>query len=119
MIIDDEKDFSFFVKANLEFTRNYKVIVAESGRKGIWAALWQRPDLILLDIMMPGIDGFEVLKKLKVSKRTMFIPVIMLTAKNDDEAKAKATGLFNEDYVVKPVKIEDLISKIESVLKRI
>ena len=66
--------------------------------------------------MMPGIDGLEVLKRLKRNEKTLHIPVIMLTAKNEDKSKIKAAGLFCEDYIVKPVEIRVLRSKINKVL---
>lgn len=118
LIIDDEKDFCYFIKKNLEYISDYKVIIATGGGKGIWYAYWYKPQLILLDIIMPGIDGFQVLKKLKEHKRTMSIPVIMLTAKCDDESKTEAMGLNEEDYITKPVGIDILKSKIDYVLAR-
>lgn len=116
LIIDDEKDFSYFVKENLELVTNYEIITANRGKKGIRAALKEEPDLILLDVMMPGIDGFEVLKRLKENEETYHIPVIMLTAKNEDESKAKASGLYADDYIVKPVETRILMSKIHRIL---
>ena len=115
-VIDDEEDFAYFVKANLELVSNYEVIIFTKGKKGIKAAAKERPALILLDIMMPGMDGFEVLKRLKKSEKTMKIPVIMLTAKNEDESKIEAAGLYCEDYIVKPVEIRALNSKIHKIL---
>ena len=70
LIIDDEKDFCYFVKKNLELFAGYNVVTATSGTKGIRAAWKEKPDIILLDIMMPGIEGFEVLEKLKKNKKT-------------------------------------------------
>lgn len=116
LIIDDEKDFAFFIKANLELISNYKIIVAAKGKKGIRIALKQKPDLILLDIMMPGMDGFRVLERLKQNEKTMNIPVIMLTAKNDDESRIEASGLYCEDYIIKPVEINILKSKVQRAL---
>ena len=118
LIIDDEEDLSFFVKANLELDGGYKVKVATSGKAGIKAASQYKPNLILLDIMMPKMDGFEVLKKLKTCHETLAIPVIMLTAKGDEETKLKASKLYNESYIIKPVQIEVLKAKIEEVLSR-
>ncbi len=118
LIIDDEKDFCYFVKKNLELFAGYNVVTATLGTKGIRAALKEKPNLILLDIMMPGIDGFEVLEKLKKNKKTLHIPVIMLTSKSEDESKMKAVGLYCDDYIVKPVEFEVLISKIDKVLSR-
>lgn len=118
LIIDDEKDFCYFIKKNLELFGNYKVFVAIRGRKGIWMAKWHRPDLIVLDIVMPFLDGFEVLRRIKQSPKTLGIPVIMLTAKGVEESKIKASSLYGEDYLTKPVEIGVLRSKIESILSK-
>lgn len=119
LVIDDEKDFAFFIKTNLEMAGAYKVVTVSSGRWGIWATLWYKPDLILLDITMPVMDGFAVLKELKRREATMGIPVIMLTARDEDAFRVKAAGLYNEDYVVKPVRIDFLKTKIENALARL
>jgi len=116
LIIDDEEDFCYFVKKNLEAISNYEVITATKGKKGIQIARKKKPDLILLDIMMPGIDGLEVLKRLKKNENTQNIPVIMLTAKDEDESKIKALGSFCDDYIVKPVENVVLKGKIHKVL---
>jgi len=116
LIIDDEEDFCYFVKKNLEAISNFEVITATKGKKGIQIARKKKPDLILLDIMMPGIDGLEVLKRLKKNENTQNIPVIMLTAKDEDESKVKALGSFCDDYLVKPVENVVLKGKIHSVL---
>lgn len=116
LIIDDEKDLCFVIKKNLEADERYKVITATNAIKGLIAARWHKPDLILLDIMMPVMDGFEVLKKIKTNRRTLSIPVIMLTARGDEESKVKAAGLYNEQYIVKPIETDALKAKIESVL---
>ncbi len=118
LIVDDEEDLTFFVKANLELDGDYEVVIATGGKEGIRAAEHFKPDVILLDIMMPQMDGFETLKRLKKSIKTLATPVIMLTAKGDLDSKVKASTLFDEDYIVKPVEIEFLKSKINEVLKR-
>lgn len=118
LIIDDEPDLCFFVRENLKFLGNYEVIIANDGRRGLLAARIYKPNLILLDIMMPFKDGLEVLKKLKQDKKTMSIPVIMLTAKGDEESKLEAAHLYNEDYIVKPFEIQDLKSRIDNALTR-
>jgi len=118
LIIDDEEDLAFFVKANLELTEGYEVNTATSGKEGLKLASSYQPDIILLDIMMPGTDGYETLIKLKTSRKTMAIPVIMLTAKADEESKIKAATLYNEDYLIKPVQVDVLKAKIEEVLRR-
>ncbi|KKN40266.1 hypothetical protein LCGC14_0735110 [marine sediment metagenome] len=116
LIVDDEEDFCYFVKKNLEAISNYKIIIATRGRKGIQIARKEKPDLILLDIMMPGIGGLEVLKKLKGNEKTQNIPIIMLTAKDEDKSRIKALGSFCDDYIIKPVENLVLKGKIHKVL---
>ena len=118
LIVDDERDFCFLIKDNLEITGKYKVIIATDGKNGIRAAMDHKPDLILLDIIMPVMDGFEVLKRLKEEEKTQSIPVIMLTAKTDDDSKTRAASLYNEDYIVKPVGMAELRAKIAKVLSK-
>jgi len=118
LVIDDERDFGFFIKQNLELLGSYNVIVATNGKDGIAAAMRYKPDLILLDVIMPKMSGFEVLQALKEHKETTMMPVIMLTAVDTDEAKEKALGLYNEDYIVKPVAISELKAKVDAVLAR-
>lgn len=118
LIIDDEKDFCRLVKMNLELLGNFKVLTAFSGREGIKIARETKPDLILLDIMMPKMNGFEVLRVLKRNRKTLAIPVVVLTAKDDDVSKLTATKLYNEEYITKPIGAGELKDKIEEVFKR-
>ncbi len=118
LIIDDEKDFCAFVKMNLELTGLYSVTVATTGAEGIAEASRCVPEIILLDVMMPDMSGFDALREIKGKKATASIPVVMLTAISTDEAKAKATGLYNEDYLVKPIAVSELRAKIDGVLSR-
>lgn len=118
LIIDDEEDLTFFVKANLELSGEYQVLIANSGKDGLKAAQRYKPDIILLDIMMPHMDGFETLKLLKKSTQTLSIPVIMLSAKGDEDSKIQAACSYNDDYVVKPVELGPLKEKIAEVLAR-
>jgi DNA-binding response OmpR family regulator len=117
LIIDDEKDLCFFLKANLEARGNYHVKVATSGEDGLYLAERFKPHLIILDIIMPVMDGFKVLEELKKNFKTMAIPVLVLSAKHDDESKIEASGLYCEGYVTKPVQIDDLRSLIRKILK--
>lgn len=119
LIIDDEEEFCFFIKEALEITGKYAVIIRTNGSDGFDAAVKFRPDLILLDIMMPGADGFEVLKALKEDNRTIAIPVIMVTAKADDISRTQALKWYNEDYLIKPIKVSELRERLEKVLSRI
>jgi len=117
LVIDDEESLCFFVKANLELGGKYEVLIATNGMKGLWSAEKDKPDVILLDIMMSGMDGFEVLKRLKSGEKTSMIPVIMLTALQDEGSKAKADDLQSDDYVVKPVAIGILKESIDAAVK--
>ena len=119
LLIDDEKNFCFFVKKNLEATGEFVVLYATDPRKGIKIAREKTVDLILLDINMPKQDGFQVLEILKKNNsKALSIPVVMLTAVEDNESKIKASELFNEDYITKPVSYEKLRTKIDTVLQR-
>lgn len=118
LIIDDEEDFCSLVKTGLETRSDFEVSIATNGKEGIELARMIRPDLILLDVTMPEIDGFQVLEKLKKDKNTVSIPVVMLTARDDIEYKRKAAQLFNEGYLTKPVEFSVLKSMIENIFKR-
>ncbi|MDD5491954.1 MAG: response regulator [bacterium] len=118
LIIDDEISFAEMVKLNLEDTEDYEVRTEYKGADGVKAALEFNPDLILLDIMLPDKDGFDVLKDLKENEQTKVIPVIMLTALKSDPVKFKAATLYAEEFMVKPVTVRMLVEKIEEVLDR-
>jgi DNA-binding response OmpR family regulator len=118
LLIDDEEDFCFFVKKNLEATGEFVVLYATDPRKGIKIARTETFDLILLDIKMPKRDGFQVLEILKKDDKTLSIPVVMLTAVEDDESKIKASSLYDEEYITKPVSYETLRARIDMVFKR-
>jgi DNA-binding response OmpR family regulator len=116
LVVDDEKDLCFFLKANLEVRGDYTVKVATSGEDGLDLAERFKPDLIVLDIIMPVLDGFKVLEELKRNPKTMHIPVLMLSAKHDDESKVEAAGLYCEGYVTKPVQVDDLQVRMKKIL---
>lgn len=118
LIIDDEENFCRLVKKNLELMGNYEVAVATSGKQGLVIAKEGKPQLILLDILMAGMDGFEVLKRLKGDLITMEIPVVMLSAKSDMMSKIKAAQLYDEEYITKPIEASALKIKIDEVLER-
>jgi DNA-binding response OmpR family regulator len=117
LIIDDEKDLCFFLKANLGARGDYSVKVATSGEDGLYLAERFKPHLVILDIIMPVMDGFKVLEELKKNPKTMAIPVLMLSAKHDDESKIEASGLYCEGYITKPVRIDDLLARMTKILK--
>ena len=115
MVVDDEEDFCFFIQRNLE-RLGYHVVALSDPKKAFSCACDHSPDLILLDIMMPGEDGFEVLRGLKSDERTLSIPVVVLTGVDDDDARVKASALKNEDYIVKPVLVDELRQTLERIL---
>jgi len=116
LIIDDEEDLVFFIKSALELHGRYRVFYSTDGKLGIEIARREKPTLILLDIMMPEMDGLEVLKELKEDTQTMAIPVVMLTAKNDDHSMTEAFGSYAQYYIVKPVEMDVLAAQIDYVL---
>ncbi|MBI4846070.1 MAG: response regulator [Candidatus Omnitrophica bacterium] len=117
LIIDDEVDFANMVKLNLS-ENGFDVRTESDGRSVLNFIKEFSPELILLDVVMPKIDGFNVLKILKNNPQTMSIPVIMLTAIGTNDAKIKAAGMYCEEYVLKPIDTEALVSKINEVLER-
>jgi len=120
LIIDDDKDFCYVIKRRLSDLGGYKVLIAKGNNMGRWISRcrWHKPDLILLDIMIPQVDGFEILKRLKQDSVTSAIPVIILSAKTDQESKKRAETLGCEDYILKPVEAEVLLVRIEKVLEK-
>ncbi len=113
LIIDDEISFAEMVKLNLEDTEDFEVRTEYQGVDGVKSAMEYDPDLILLDIMLPDKDGFDVLRELKENEKTKAIPVIMLTALKSDPVKFKAVTLYAEEFMVKPVTMRMLVEKIE------
>ncbi len=115
LVVDDSEDILKTIK--IFFSRaGYKVITASSGKAGLKAARKEDPDLILLDIAMPQLDGLEVLKKLNADKRTRYIPVIMLTGVDTADAKEEAAFEYADQYVTKPADLALLRSRIERIL---
>ena len=106
------------VKMNLEMLDNCQVIFASEGRTGIKIAERINPDIILLDLILPGMDGFEILRTLKKNKETTDIPVIMLTVKGDEASKLRALKLYSDDYISKPVGADKLRARIKKILSK-
>jgi len=115
LLVDDEPDIVETVAFMLQ-TRNYSVSIASGGLEAIEKAKTEKPDLILLDIMMPDMDGYDVCMKLKTDKSTKDIPIVMLTAKGENEAVLKAHSIGADDYVVKPFSLPTLLGKLRKFL---
>jgi len=114
LAVDDEKRMVRFIQLNLE-QDGFQVITAYNGREALEQVRTQLPDLVLLDIMMPDINGFEVLKKIR---EVSTVPVIMLTAKGEEDDRVKGLELGADDYITKPFSPRELVSRIKAVLRR-
>ncbi|MFZ5352660.1 MAG: response regulator [Bacillota bacterium] len=117
LVIEDELHIQELIKYNLE-KNGYKVTTFENGLDGLNDAYANTPDLILLDLMLPGIDGLEVCKRLRGDKRTKKVPVIMLTAKSEEFDKVLGLELGADDYITKPFSIKELVARIRARLRR-
>jgi len=117
LIIEDEKDIIKMLEYNLK-KEGFRVINARDGEDALDLALREYPDLILLDLMLPGIDGLEVCKTLKKEAKTASIPIIMLTAKSQESDKVVGLELGADDYITKPFSPRELIARIKAVLRR-
>ncbi len=116
LIADDDKDIVDLVKYNLR-KEGYHVLTASNGKLAVEQAQ-QKPHLILLDIMMPVLDGLEAVKQLKNNKKTSSIPVIFLTAKGGEIDEVLGLELGADDYIVKPISIPKLMARIKNVLRK-
>jgi two-component system alkaline phosphatase synthesis response regulator PhoP len=119
LVVDDEKDIVDLLKYNLEKEKEFEVITALNGREAIEQAAKNKPDLMLLDIMMPEINGFDVCKKIKSSPVTSNIPVIFLTAKENEIDEIIGLELGADDYIQKPISPRKVIARIKSVFRRV
>ncbi|MGB9603899.1 MAG: response regulator [Verrucomicrobiia bacterium] len=118
LVIDDEPDVLELIEYNLT-AAGFIVIKASEGNDAIKKARDQAPDLIVLDIMLPGIDGFEICKILKRDKSTAAIPIIMLTAKAEEVDRIVGLELGADDYITKPFSPRELVLRIKTLLKRV
>jgi len=117
LIVDDEKDIVQLIRYNLE-REGFRVESALDGDEALKKASEAKPDLILLDIMLPAKDGYEVIKSLNQNEKTARIPVIFLTAKSAEFDEVLGLELGADDYIVKPISPRKLISRIRAVLRR-
>lgn len=118
LVVDDEKDILELVKYNME-KEGFKVDVADDGEKALDYLKKEKPDLIILDLMLPGIDGLEICRLLKKGEKTSYIPIVMLTAKDTETDIVVGLELGADDYVTKPFSPKVLIARVKSVLRRI
>lgn len=114
LVIDDEPHLVKLVRSNLE-AQHYRVITAMDGPSGLAMAEKEGPDLIILDIMLPGMDGFDVLQKIREFSA---VPVVTLTAKDQEVDVVKGLHLGADDYIRKPFSVHELLARVEAVLRR-
>ena len=114
LMVDDEKNIVDIIAFNLK-KEGYTVITAADGEEGVQKAMEENPDLILLDIMMPKLDGYEVCKKIREKKNT---PIIMLTARAEELDKVLGLELGADDYVTKPFGVRELMARVKANLRK-
>ncbi len=117
LIIDDEEHIAELIRYNLE-AAGYKTVVANNGIDGLSRAREEEPDLVLLDLMLPGIDGLEVCKRLRAEEKTRNVPIIMLTAKSEEIDKILGLELGADDYITKPFSVRELTARVKALLRR-
>lgn len=116
--VEDETHIQQLIKYNLE-SNGYKVLTFESGEELLNECKNTTPDLFMLDIMLPGIDGLEVCRQLRQNTRTKNIPIIMLTAKSEEFDKVLGLELGADDYLTKPFSVRELIARVKAIFRRV
>ena len=115
LIVDDSPTETHIIKGIVEGA-GYRVLTAENGELGVASAARSRPDLILMDVVMPGLNGFQATRQLSKNPETADIPIILVTTKSQDTDRAWGLRQGAKDYVVKPVAADELLAKIGTVL---
>ncbi len=114
LVVDDEPRFVRLVEANL-LTEGFEVIKAKNGQQAVDMAVAEKPDLILLDVMMPEMDGFQACERIREFST---VPIIMLTAKGDEDQRVRGLNIGADDYIVKPFSATELLARVRAVLRR-
>lgn len=115
LLIEDNRDLAFGLRNNLEI-EGYEVATAEDGRAGLKAFAQGNPDLVILDLMLPGLDGFRVLRSLRQEGHAT--PVLLLTALGEEADKVRGLRMGADDYVTKPFGLLELLARVEALLRR-
>jgi DNA-binding response OmpR family regulator len=115
LVVDDEESIAEAVRARLE-SEGYRVLVATDGPQAIEHANRERPDLVVLDLMLPGMDGLEVCKEIQ---RDRWVPVLMLTARTDEADKVAGFAVGADDYLTKPFSLRELTVRVRAILRRV
>lgn len=117
LIVDDEEHILELIKFNLE-NNGYKVLQCGNGTDALKLAKSEKPDLILLDVMLPGIDGYDVCKEIRKDISISNLPIIMITAKSEELDKILGLELGADDYITKPFSIRELLARVKALLRR-
>jgi two-component system phosphate regulon response regulator PhoB len=117
LVIEDEEDVTDLIRYHLKKAK-FRMIAAGDGAEGIELAATERPDAIVLDIMLPRLNGFEVAKRLRSGESTRSIPLLILSAKGESESRIKGLELGADDYLCKPFSPRELVLRIQSLLRR-
>lgn len=117
LVVDDEQDLLDLIEYNLR-QEGFDVLKAENGKDGIQMAKEHMPDLVLLDIMMPQMDGIEVCDRMREDSTLSHIPIIFLTARSDEKTEIEGLNKGADDFITKPISTSKLISRIKAVLRR-
>ncbi len=115
LVVEDNDDLAFGLRNNLEI-EGYDVSIAADGQRGLDEALRLQPDLVILDLMLPGLDGFRVLHELR--RRGFKPPILILTARGEETDKVRGLRLGADDYVTKPFGVLELLARVEALLRR-
>ena len=118
LIVDDEKDIVDLVSYNLE-REGFAAVKAYDGETALAKVRTEKPDLLILDLMLPGVGGLDVCKKIRANPETSSLPIIMLTAKADEVDKIIGLELGADDYMTKPFSVKELVARVRTVLRRI
>lgn len=117
LVVDDEHDLLDLLEYNLK-KEGFKVYLADNGEKGINLAQKHQPDLVLLDVMMPEMSGFEVCEALRQDANIKRLPIIFLTAKDDEASEVEGLTIGADDYITKPISTVKLVTRIKALLRR-
>ena len=118
LVVDDESDIVALVAYHLA-KRGYRVSTASSGNEALEAARSERPALIVLDLMLPGMSGYEVLEQLRASDTTKDVAVLMLTARREEQDRIHGLSLGADDYLTKPFSPQELVLRVGAILRRV
>ena len=115
LIVEDDDGLREGLRVNFEY-EGYRVTTADNGRNGLELALSTKPSLLILDVMLPGMDGFDVCRRIRTAGRTF--PVLMLTVRRSESDKAKGLSLGADDYVGKPFSLTELSTRVKDLLRQ-